>query len=223
MTSSNGNIFRVNGHLCGEFNGPGDFPAQRPVTRSFDAFFDLRLTKRLSKQSRGWWFETVCRPLWRHCNETAFLATINNKIIRVATLPFQWELLWLSSVVPVAHYNDVIMSAIASQITGVTIVYSTVCSGVEHWSTAWLAFARGIHRWPVNSPHKGPVTRKMYPFDDGNMNTSVVWRRCVNSMVVTQKIKSSNGRLWGCQTGAKSEHPKVVQNSSFEWVVEWLL
>ena len=39
----------------------------------------------------------------------------------------------------------------------------------------------------------------------------------------TQKIKSSNGRLWGCQTGAKSEHPKVVQNSSFEWVVEWLL
>ena len=40
---------------------------------------------------------------------------------------------------------------------------------------------------------------------------------------VTQKIKSSNGRLWGCQTGAKSEHPKVVQNSSFEWVVEWLL
>ena len=40
---------------------------------------------------------------------------------------------------------------------------------------------------------------------------------------ITQKIKSSNGRLWGCQTGAKSEHPKVVQNSSFEWVVEWLL
>ena len=40
---------------------------------------------------------------------------------------------------------------------------------------------------------------------------------------ITQKIKSSNGRLWGCQTGAKSEHPKVVQNSSFKWVVEWLL
>ena len=41
-------------------------------------------------------------------------------------------------------------------------------------------------------------------------------------LTITQKIKSSNGRLWGCQTGAKSEHPKVVQNSSFEWVVEWL-
>ena len=45
MTSSNGNIFRVTGHLCGEFTGPGEFPAQRPVTRSFDVFFDLRLNK----------------------------------------------------------------------------------------------------------------------------------------------------------------------------------
>ena len=47
MASSNGNIFRVTGHLCGEFTGPGEFPTQRPVTRSFDVFFDLRLNKRL--------------------------------------------------------------------------------------------------------------------------------------------------------------------------------
>ena len=46
----------------------GDFPAQRPVTRSFDIFFDLRLNKRLSKQWWGWWFETLSHPLWRHCN-----------------------------------------------------------------------------------------------------------------------------------------------------------
>ena len=51
MTSSNGNIFRVTGHLCGKFTGPGEFPTQRPVTRSFDVCFDLRLNKRLSKQS----------------------------------------------------------------------------------------------------------------------------------------------------------------------------
>ena len=50
MTSSNGNIFRVTGPLCGEFTGPGDFPIQRPVTRSFGVLFDLRLNKRLSKQ-----------------------------------------------------------------------------------------------------------------------------------------------------------------------------
>ena len=59
VTSSNGNIFRVTGYLCGEFTG--EFPSQRPVTQSFDVFFYLRLNKRLSKQSRRWWFETPSR------------------------------------------------------------------------------------------------------------------------------------------------------------------
>ena len=66
------------------------------------------------------------------------------------------------------HYNDVIMSAMESQITSLTIVYSTVYSDEDqrkHQSSASLAFVRGIHRWPVNSPHKGPVTWKMFPFD----------------------------------------------------------
>ena len=67
-TSSNGNIFRVTGPLCGEFTGHGEFPAQRPVTRSFDVFFDLSLNKRLCKQSRRWWFETPLRSLWCHSN-----------------------------------------------------------------------------------------------------------------------------------------------------------
>ena len=47
----------------------GEFPTQRPVTRSFDVFFDLRLNERLSKQSWIWWFEAPLRPLWRHSNE----------------------------------------------------------------------------------------------------------------------------------------------------------
>ena len=67
------------------------------------------------------------------------------------------------------HYSDVIIGAMASQITSLTIVYSTVYSGTDdrkHQSSASLAFVRRIHRWPVNSPHKGPVTRKMFPFDD---------------------------------------------------------
>ena len=70
MTSSNRNIFLVTGPLCGEFTGPGEFPTQSPVTRSFDIFFDLRLNKRLSKQPRGWWFETLSWSSWRHCNDT---------------------------------------------------------------------------------------------------------------------------------------------------------
>ena len=69
MTSLNGNIFRVTGHLCGEFTVPGQFPPiQRPMTRSFDVFFDQRLNKWLSKQSWGWWFETPSCSLWHHCN-----------------------------------------------------------------------------------------------------------------------------------------------------------
>ena len=71
------------------------------------------------------------------------------------------------------HYSDVIMSTVASQITILTIVCSTV-SGADqrkHQSSASLAFVRGIHRSPVNSPHKGPVTREMFAFDDVIMIT----------------------------------------------------
>ena len=67
------------------------------------------------------------------------------------------------------HYNDVIMGAVASQIASLTVVYSTVDSDADQrkcQSSASLAFVRGIHRGPVNSPHKWPVTRKMFPFDD---------------------------------------------------------
>ena len=69
----------------------------------------------------------------------------------------------------VFHYSDVIMYTMASQITSATIVYSTIYSSVDqrkHQSSASLAFVREIHGSPVNSPHKGPVTRKMLPFDD---------------------------------------------------------
>ena len=73
------------------------------------------------------------------------------------------------------HYSDVIMSAMVSQINGVSSAYSTVCSGVDqrrHQRSAPLAFVRGLHRRPVNSPHKEPVMRKMFPFDD------VIMQKC---------------------------------------------
>ena len=72
----------------------------------------------------------------------------------------------------VKHYSDVIICVMASQITSLTIVYSTVYSGADqrkHQSSASMAFVRGIHRSPVNSPHKWRVTRKMFPFDDVSM------------------------------------------------------
>ena len=70
------------------------------------------------------------------------------------------------------HHCDVIMSALASQITGVSIVCSTVSLGADQrklQSSASLAFMRGIYRWAANSPHKGPVTLKMFPSDDVTM------------------------------------------------------
>ena len=79
---------------------------------------------------------------------------------------------------PQTHYNDVIMGAIASQFTSLTIVYSTINSNTDqrkHQSFASLAFVRGIHGGPVNSPHKWPVTRKRFPFDDIIMHLRQIW------------------------------------------------
>ena len=76
------------------------------------------------------------------------------------------------------HCSDVIMSAMASQITSIIIVYWTISPGAgqrKHQSSATLAFVWGIHRWPVNSPYKWPVTRKIFPFDDIIMVKYKLW------------------------------------------------
>ena len=88
---------------------------------------------------------------------------------------FSNSMMSVSSTVKNKHYSDVIMRVMASHITSLTTVYSTVYSGTvqrKHQSSASLAFERGIHRWPVNSPHKGPVMQKMFPFDD------VIMKQC---------------------------------------------
>ena len=69
MTSSNGTFSALLAHCEGNPSVTGNFPSQRPLTRNFVVFFDLRLNKRLSKQSRRRWFETPSRSLWRRCNE----------------------------------------------------------------------------------------------------------------------------------------------------------
>ena len=106
-----------------------------------------------------------------------------------------WLLPWTEIYVNLTHYGVVIMGTIASQITSLTIVYSTVYSDADqrkHQSSASLAFVRGIHRGPVNSPHKWPVTRKMFPFDD-----VIMW--CLSSIVpygMLDKIPA----VWWCNT-----------------------
>ena len=68
MMSSNGKTFSALLAFCAGIHRSGEFTAQRPVTRSFDVYFDLRPNTRSSKQWWGWWFETPSCPLWRHCN-----------------------------------------------------------------------------------------------------------------------------------------------------------
>ena len=95
------------------------------------------------------------------------------------------------------HYNDVIMSTMASQITSLTLVYSTVYSDADqrkHHSSTSLAFVRGIHRSPVNSLHKWPVTRKMFPFEDVIMqwrHMMTLWHGhlfCITAPLCTESI-----------------------------------
>ena len=100
------------------------------------------------------------RPLYFTMGQFRLFPTLDSFMVSpspINLLPILW------------HYCNVIIGAVASQITSLTIVYSTVYSDADqrkHQSSASLAFVRGIHRGPVNSPHKWPVTRKMFPFDD---------------------------------------------------------
>ena len=125
----------------------GEFPAQRPVTRSFDVFFDLRLNKRLSKQSCGWWFETLSCPLWSHCN-------VHHTETRAWMI---YSLQWrhngrdsLSNRKP----HDCFLNRLFRRRSKKTskIQVTGLCAGKSPG--------------PVNSPHKWPVARKKFPFDD---------------------------------------------------------
>ena len=105
-------------------------------------------------------------PRW-HATNCVYLSPLHTILPSCTT--FLRHMACGTNYVHTTHYTDVIMDARASQITCLTIVYSTVYSGADqrkHQSYASLAFVWGIHRWPMNSPHKGPVTRKILPFDD---------------------------------------------------------
>ena len=91
----------------------------------------------------------------------------------------------------IIHYCNVIMGAIASLITSITSVYSTIHSGADqrkHQSSASLAFVREIHRRPMNSLHKWPVTRKMFLLDDAIMSCCIM---AVYSLVMDTRNTTS--------------------------------
>ena len=122
------------------------------------------------------WFMSYCLRVklpWTWWRGVEFLSQIFRCLNRCSwvalTTPWLCDQLKALCALLHTHYDDVIMTMLASQITSLTVVYSIVYSGVnqrKHQSSASLAFVREIHRGPVNFPQKWPVTRKMFPFDD---------------------------------------------------------
>ena len=124
------------------------------------------------------------------------------------------------------------MSAMPSQITSLTIVYLTVCSGVDqrkHQSSMSLAFVRGIHRWPVNSPHKGPVTWKIFTFDDVIIAIWMWWKfrlaliqilmKCLLQIFGHHARVTGRPSRWGKSLGVSCNAPYDAQLILIEYFV----
>ena len=132
---------------------PGEFPTQRPVTRSFDVYFDLRPNERLSKQSWGWWFETLSRSLWRHRN--AILDTLASGLeLRRIPLPL----------VPRGDGTTEVTSH--THCHGIGIIRRRVFT---LWSGNW-----GFGRWFLKSKHLQRYVRKRLKVSAGKLNSLVV-------------------------------------------------
>ena len=252
MTSSNGNIFRVAGPLCGEFTGR----RWNPLTNANDVEFwyflwsapwvnnreagdfrrlrahhDVIVMFTISELTHKGQPVLVCVPgqLWPWCscdrrcwflNDCCLDAPLhcfgaNNTDIRQNRDTIWFTAWWRNddgtNDVRVLyhrhdHYDDVVMGAMASQITSFAIVYSTVYSDADqrnHQSSASLAFVQGIHRGPVNSPHKMPVTWKMSLFDDVimiNPSTTNEYKVQAIPLITAAECFSFNG---GCEKSYK--------------------
>ena len=182
-----------------------------------------------------WWVFTLLIVSSYTANLAAFLTTkrMQSPIQSVEDLATQkaikYGTVWGGSTMTffmvsyqiIRHHSDIIMSAMASQITSLTIVCSIVCSGPaqrKHQSSASPTFVRGIHRWPLDSPHKGLITRKMFPFDDFVMALSLLWPYlyltsiCGRDLYQEGWLKLWENNLWkllkniNCKTGKVYEH-----------------
>ena len=179
--SLNGNIFRVTGPLWIHRS-----PVNSPHKGQWrgDLMFSL-----ICAWTNGWVNDRDAGDL-RHHRAHYDVTVMTNNLPFVSSVTIVGDearhctqsLAFLFNTPRPSHYCDVIMSEIASQITSLTIVYSIVYPVADqrkHQSYASLAFVRGIHRRPVNSPHKGPVTRKIFPFDDVIMTGTTILIPCL--------------------------------------------
>ena len=158
-TSSNRNLSRYTGHLCAEFTGHRWIPRKRPVTRSFDVFFDLHLNKRLSKQWRGWWFETPSHPLWFHCNVTtclmahplllSHLRRCAKYLVSLSQSLYWWEPIMFPLTTPAWRYIFVIKYRGYEKCCDINSVSKLILSGHAEYRYA-LKIVNDLIPFPVN-------------------------------------------------------------------------
>ena len=157
--------------------------------------------------------ESIYGPKSRHRNWTL--------IPRLRIFRTAWDarvvLIWIKLIV---HYSDLIMSAMGSQITGVSIVCSIVCLSSDqrkHQSSASLAWVRENNRRPVDSPHKRPVTRRMFPFDDIIMKMifSASLNGFVDSVLIIIPSRTENELLIKNVT-------RCIKNLTNQWVIIYI-
>ena len=138
-----------------------EFPSQRPVKWSFNVFFDLHLNKRLSKQLRRQWFGMPSYSLWHHCIFLLFYAENKNMKITftlciheaVCPCPLRWR------------HNE--LDGVSDhQPNGCLLNRLFRCRSKKTSKLRVTGLCVGNSPGPVNSPHKGPVMRNMFPFDD---------------------------------------------------------
>ena len=120
---------------------PGEFPAQRPVTRRFDVFFDLCLNKRMSKQPLGWWFEMPLCPLWRRFNDSIWVVLSQKQVSRAGTSNYIPQYLWDVITCPCPWY--LLLAQHSSYIQTAKFVGPT-------WGPPWVLSA-------PDGPHVGPM------------------------------------------------------------------
>ena len=172
--SSNGDIFRVIGLLCGEFTGPRWIPCKKACGAEFDVFFDMRLNKPLSKQWWGWWFKTLSRPLWCHCNDVKWCYQ-DVCVFAWLTANPHWLVLWVSDTTP-DHFFDTFRwwheytdCVINDNTAFFNLSYNGACGCFDRGWYFIYSFIY-ISHW---TNMKQQVYRQFTPFDTDDNNDSI--------------------------------------------------
>ena len=179
MTSSNRNSFCVTDHMCGEFNGTRWIPCTRASDAGLWCFFDLRLTKRVSKQSWGWWFETPSRPLWRHRDDESSGNQFSAKYIWIKKSWFSLKC------VSKCHLQNV------------TYFYGSQRYQFFHTLPGTDVYSNDYHRWPLRDPKQPGLCQQTHR----SLGDIRLYMAPYQAPGNKQAVQGNQGSLSGIKTG----------------------